>query len=154
MLNDEVLREIGRFAMEFSTLEELVAALAASILEFDNWQDAERHTQDLSTRRRLELLGERSQQLANKYALAEQYVALSTQVGNVKQLNNDRNTVLHGSVTIKRGKHPIVQARKGKIKLTSQQLSKLVRRIDPAFHGLLSEYYAFMDAVYTARAGE
>ena len=86
--------------------------------------------------------------------LTQPYDVLSTQVSSVKRLVEDRNTVLHGSLTIRRGKLPIVQAKKNKVELTPNKLSELVRRIDSAIDGLPPAYLDFMDAVYRARGAK
>ena len=72
----------------------------------------------------------------------------------MRQLVEHRNTVLHGSVVIKHGVHPTVKARKDKIELTPNELSKLIGRIDSAIERLPPAYFDFMDAVYKARAAK
>jgi len=77
MLDDETLREVGRFAIEFVTLDELITNLAASILECTEWDTAERLTANLTLGRKLDLIGEVSKQLATTYGLIQPYDALS-----------------------------------------------------------------------------
>jgi len=151
MLDDETLKEVGRFATEFSTLDELITNLAASILECTEWETAERLTANFTLGRKLDLIGEVSKLLATTYQLTQPYDVLSTQVSSVKQLVEDRNTVLHGLLTVKRGEHPIVQAKKNKVELTPNKLSELARRIDAAIDGIPPAYFDFMDAVYKVR---
>lgn len=154
MLDNETLKDVGRFAIEFSTLDELITNLAASILECAEWDTAERLTANFTLGRKLDLIGEVSKQLATTYALTQPYDTLLTQVGFAKRLVVDRNAVLHGSLTIRRGEHPTVQAKKDKVELTPSKLSELVGRIDSAIDGLPPAYFGFMDAVCKARAAK
>jgi hypothetical protein len=152
MLDDETLKEFGRFAVEFSTLDELITNFAAAILECVEWEIAEHLTAKLSLGSKLDLIGAVSKTLAKKYALTQPYDVLSRQIISAKRLIGDRNTVVHGSLTIKRGERPIVQARGRRVEMTSDKLSELVRQIDRATDGLPTAYFDFMDAVCNARA--
>jgi len=154
LLDDETLKEIGRFATEFTTLDEVITYVAEEILECAERKTAEQITANAGTLgRKLELFKTVSKQLAATYALTESqpYRLLSTQIRAAKPLVGHRNTVLHGSLTIKRGQPPIIQAKKETMELTQQRLSELRGQIDLSIEKLSSAYFDFMDAVHEAR---
>jgi hypothetical protein len=124
-LDDETLKGVGRFAVEFGTLDETISHFAADILECTEWGIAEHLTTNLTIGRKLELIRDVARKLATKYAFDLPHAALSAQIVSMKTLIDHRNTVLHGSVTIKRGQNPIVEA-KTSLELTPNKLSDLI----------------------------
>jgi hypothetical protein len=52
-LDDETLKQVGRFAMEFNTLDELIRAMATIVLECEEWDVAEHLTEDHTVGRNL-----------------------------------------------------------------------------------------------------
>jgi len=151
ILDDETLKGVGRFAIEFNTLDELISALAAVVLECAELDTAQHLTADYSVGRKLDLIRTVCKILASRYAIAQQHEALSMQINCAKQLIGSRNTIVHGSLIIKRGARPIVQSKGEPVELSPDRLSELARQVDLATDGLTTAYYDFMDAVYRAR---
>ena len=151
ILDDETLTGVGRFAIEFNTLDELISALATVVLECAELDTAQHLTADYTVGRKLELIRTVCKILASRYAIAQPHVALLTQIHCAKRLIDNRNTVVHGSLIIKRGARPIVQSKEQRVELSPDKLSELARQIDLATDGLTTAYYGFMDAVYRAR---
>jgi len=54
MLDDETLREVGRFAIEFSTLNDVITSVAGASLECAEWEIAQYLTDHLTIGRKLE----------------------------------------------------------------------------------------------------
>jgi hypothetical protein len=156
MLDDETLKEVGRYVVEFNTLEELITALAAAIFECSEWGTAE-YLRKRDTRQKLDQIQEVCKILAGAHGLQESPLrrALSDQITEAKTILSERNTVIHGELTIKHGERPIVQLRKAQnspvVVLSPGALSVLVQKISRTTDGLLTAYYDFMDAVDKAR---
>lgn len=151
ILDDETLKGVGRFAIEFNTLDELISALATVVLECAELDTAQHLTANFTVRRKLELIEVVCKILASTYALTQPHGALSKQISSAKRLIDNRNTVVHGSLTIKRRERPIVQSKEQRVELSPDKLSEMVREIDRVTDGLATAYYDFMDAVYKAR---
>jgi len=150
LFDDETLKEVGRFAVQFSVLDDLISALAALVLECGEFETAQSLTAGLTTGRKLELMSDVCKSLAKRYPLM-QHKELLKQLGEAKKLVDDRNTVIHGSLTIDRHECLVAQSRKGTVALTPDKLSAMVRRIERTTHGLATEYLEFMDAIHRAR---
>jgi hypothetical protein len=153
MLDDETLKEVGLFAIEFSTLDKLIATLATAILECTEWNIAQYLTERLTDGRKLEQIEAVSKKLANAHGLldADVHKVLLEQIGLAKGIVDERNTVIHGEVTIDQGNRPVIQLKKQAVEVSPRALSELVEKIDRVAYGLITAYVDFMDAVYKAR---
>ena len=150
-LDDETLKEVGRFAIEFNDLDLVISGIAEWILECAEFETSEQLTpKTLELGRKLERIRTVSRSLADKYALGELHGVLTKQIDSANCIIGARNTVFHGSLIIKAGQPPTIQA-KQQMELTPNRLSELVRQIDDTLHALATAYFAFMDAVYKAR---
>jgi hypothetical protein len=68
-----------------------------------------------------------------------------------RRIIDERNTVIHGELTVKHGERPIVRLKKQTVQLSPSALSALVHKIDDVSIGLITAHTDFMDAVYKAR---
>jgi hypothetical protein len=154
-MDDETLREVGRFAIEFSTLGGLITTLAMAILECAESNIAQHLTERLTDGRKLEQIESVSKILATAHGLMDSnaHQALLVQIGIAKGIINERNTVIHGEVTKQRN-GPIIQLKKQTVELNPRALSALVTKIDHVAYGLITAYVDFMDAVYKARTAD
>jgi len=80
------------------------------------------------------------------------YKALVERIGFAKRIIDERNAVIHGELTVKRGERPSFRSNKLTLDLSSNDLAALVQKIDCASLGLITAHTDFMDAVYKARA--
>jgi hypothetical protein len=152
MLNDETLKEVGRFAVEFSTLDELITTLATAILECAEPNTAQYLTKQLLPGRKLEQIKEVSNILAEAHRLkgADVHIVMLKQIELANGIVNERNAVIHGKVRMQ-GNRPIIEGKKQAVELSPGALSGLVKKIDRVAYDLISAYVEFMDAVYKAR---
>ncbi len=154
LLSNETLMQVGRFAIEFNTLDELIRILAAVVLECEEWDVAQHLAEGDTARRNVARVRKISDILAKKYGLAdaELHKALLEQLSFAEEVITQRNAVIHGELTVKRGKQPIVQLKKQTpVEMSPAALSELVRKTDSVTNKLLDTHTAFMHAVYEAR---
>ncbi|MGA2880865.1 MAG: hypothetical protein ABSG13_18095 [Bryobacteraceae bacterium] len=153
MLDDDTLREVGRFAIEFNTLEEVITMMAGAILECTEWSVAQSLTERLTDGPKLDRVKQMCGLLAKAHGLEKTspHKALLRQIGIAKGVVSERNAVIHGELTVKRGKPPTVQLRKQAVELSPRALSALVRKIDGVAGGLATAYLDFMIAVEESR---
>ena len=114
ILDDETLREVGRYAIEFNTLDELITALAVAILECTEWDIGQHLTERLTVGHKLDRIKEVCTILAKAHGLLDTnlHKALIEQLGLAKGIIAERNTVIHGELTIKHGKRTIIRLKK------------------------------------------
>jgi hypothetical protein len=153
LLDDETLKEVGRFFLEFNAFDELVTALATVALECAEWETAQHLTERLTAGQKLQRIDSVRATLAKLHELAgtNSYRELSEQLNLARGINAERNTVIHGELAIIWSKRPKVQLREQTVELTPGSLSALVQRIRVTTDGLLSAYNDFMYAVGEAR---
>ena len=151
LLDDETLKEVGRVTIEFNTLDELITVLAAAIFECTEWSTAE-YLRKHFTGPKLEQIKGVCNILADAHGIrTTSHRALLDQIELSEAILKERNTIIHGELTIENGKRPRVHLKKSTVELSPQTLSELVQKINRATDGLLTTYYDFMDAVYKAR---
>ena len=154
ILDDETLKEVGRYVIEFTTLDELITALAAAVLECAEWDIGKHLTGHLTVGRKLDGIQKVCHILAKAHGLLDTRL-LKTLLGKIalaREIIDKRNAVIHGELTIKHGKRPTVRSKTATVELGPNDLSVLVQQINRATDGLVAAYYDFMDAVYQARA--
>jgi hypothetical protein len=117
-LNRQTLEAVGNFAISFGDLDAIINDVAIVILECEELDVAMQLIADLTLGRKLELIGRVSEILAKEYKVSQELEALSEQLKSAKELVDNRNTVLHGSVTVRPGQHPIAETKKKKLTLT------------------------------------
>lgn len=154
VLDDETLKEVGRFAIDVNSLDEVIATVAGASLECAEWDIALLLNEPLSNSRKLDRIKEVCTRLANAYGLVDTtfYKALVEQIGRVREVIHERNAVIHGDLTVKNGERPIIRLKKQTVELSPKALSVLVEKIERVSIGLITSHTDFMDAVYKARA--
>lgn len=155
ILDDETLKEIGRFAIEFGNLDEMINTLACAILGCTEWDIAQHLTERLTNGPKLQRIAKVSGILAKAHGLEDTdfYKALLEQIRHAERIVTERNTIIHGEVSVERGKPPIVQLKKKPdVELTPRALSTLVQKINGVTEGLSTAYTDFMIAIEEAQA--
>lgn len=157
VLDDETLKEVGRFAIEIRTLDEVITSVAGASLECAEWDIALFLNERLTNGSKLDRIANVCAKLAKAYGLVDAtfYKALVDQIGFVRKIIQERNVVIHGEVIVKRGERPTVRSKNQPVvDLSPSALSLWVQEIDRASLGLITAHTDFMDAVYKARAAQ
>lgn len=152
LLDPETLKQVGNFAIEFNTLNDLITTLAAISLECAKFDIAEYLISDFTAGRKLELIEKVAKMMAGKYGLVQPYTTLKTHLLSARHLVENRNTIIHGDLTVRIGEQPIIQSKKQQVTLTPQKLAELVQQIDETLYALMTAHNEFMIAVCHARS--
>ena len=156
-LNDETLRAVGQCAIEFSAFDELLTAMAADVLECNDWEIAQYLTSSrLTAGPKLQRIEEVCNILAKLYRLEDTHPhkAMLQEIKVAQGAITERNTVIHGELKRKHGKAPIVQLRKHVVEMSPDALSIIVDKINRSGDSLVEAYQHFMDTVHKARKEE
>src|SRR5579859_5307667 len=102
ILDDETLKEVGRYVIEFTTLDELITELAAAVLECAEWDIAKHLTGHLNVSRKLDGIKKACDILAKAHGLLDTslHKALLERIVLAKEIVNERNAIIHGELTI------------------------------------------------------
>lgn len=155
-LDDEALKEVGRFAIRFRYLDEMITEVATRILGCTEQGIAQHLTGHLTEGRKLDWIETICKILATAHGLLDTSVhnTFLEKIKLAKDIVERRNAVIHSEVKKKGGKATVQSKKDIVVELTPEALSVETDKIEPAADALVDAYTEFMHGVKKARAGD